>query len=91
MAAIQIDEEKNLGIEHAEGYDVVLVGSMFGQPAFRKKYGNYCPDLKEYQFSGPWQVALGYSGNIGAILGCVANGYFVQIFGTDGSSWCRCS
>ncbi|OBT73123.1 hypothetical protein VF21_08922 [Pseudogymnoascus sp. 05NY08] len=35
-----------------EGYDVVLVGSMFGN-----------------------------SGNIGAILGCFANGYFVQIFG----------
>ena len=64
-----------------EGYDVVLVGSMFGQPAFQKKYGNYYPDLNEYQLSGPWQVALGNSGNIGAILGCVANGYFVHIFG----------
>lgn len=64
-----------------EGYDVVLVGSMFGQPAFQKKYGNYYPGLNEYQLSGPWQVALGNSGNIGAILGCLANGYFVHIFG----------
>ncbi|CZR61466.1 related to alpha-glucoside transport protein [Phialocephala subalpina] len=64
-----------------EGYDVVLVGSMFGQPAFQEKYGNYYSDLKGYQLSGPWQVALGNSGNIGAILGCFANGYFVQLFG----------
>jgi SP family general alpha glucoside:H+ symporter-like MFS transporter len=28
-----------------EGYDVVLVGSMFGQPAFQRKYGNFYPDI----------------------------------------------
>ncbi|KAN0116727.1 general substrate transporter [Hyaloscypha variabilis] len=133
MAAIPIDEEKNPGIDHdegyggiaanqkvlnengrqatiaehdltfaqavkaypraifwsvlvstciiMEGYDVVLVGSMFGQPAFRKKYGNFYPSLNEYQLSGPWMVALGNSGNVGAILGCFLNGYFVQKFG----------
>jgi SP family general alpha glucoside:H+ symporter-like MFS transporter len=37
--------------------------------------------FNQYQLSGSWQVALGNSGNVGAILGCVANGYFVQIFG----------
>jgi SP family general alpha glucoside:H+ symporter-like MFS transporter len=64
-----------------EGYDLVLIGSMFGQPAFQKKYGNYYPELDGYQISGPWQIALGNSGTIGAIFGAIANGYFVQIFG----------
>jgi SP family general alpha glucoside:H+ symporter-like MFS transporter len=72
-----------------EGYDVVLVGSMFGQPAFQKKHGNYYPaltDLNEYQLSGPWQVALGNSGNIGAIFGCVAMATLSRFSGTDVSS-----
>lgn len=74
-----------------EGYDVVLMGSMFAQPAFLKKYGNFYPNLNDYQLSAPWLTALGNSGNIGAILGYFANGYFVQILATDAFSWRRYS
>lgn len=63
-----------------EGYDLVLIGSMFGQPAFQKKYGNYYPELDGYQISGPWQIALRNSVTIGATFGAIANSYFVQIF-----------
>jgi SP family general alpha glucoside:H+ symporter-like MFS transporter len=64
-----------------EGYDIVLMGSLFGQKAFLKRYGNYYPDIGEYQLSAPWQSALGNAPNIGAIFGALANGYWVHYFG----------
>ena len=66
-----------------EGYDIVLLGSLFGQEAFRKRYGTFYPnaDGGEYQISAPWMSALGNAPNVGAIFGALANGYLTQRFG----------
>ncbi|KAK9465520.1 general substrate transporter [Lipomyces arxii] len=64
-----------------EGYDIVLVGNLFSQPAFRERYGKYYgPDLG-YQISGPWQVGLGNASTCGTIFGAFANGYLTVRFG----------
>lgn len=74
-----------------EGYDVVLVGSMFGQPAFQRKYGNFYLDINQYQLSGPWQVALGNSGMsvLSSVVLQTAISY--KSSATDAFSWCRYS
>jgi SP family general alpha glucoside:H+ symporter-like MFS transporter len=63
-----------------EGYDIVLIGSLFGQSAFQKKYGNYYPGIG-YQLSGPWQVGLSNATTVGTIIGAFGNGWFTHKFG----------
>jgi SP family general alpha glucoside:H+ symporter-like MFS transporter len=63
-----------------EGYDIVLVQSLFAQPAFARTFGMYTND-GTYQLSGAWQSALGSSPIIGAVFGALANGYLANKFG----------
>jgi SP family general alpha glucoside:H+ symporter-like MFS transporter len=42
-----------------EGYDIVLVGSLYAQPAFAKRYGQFYPDQDSYNISAKWQLAIG--------------------------------
>jgi SP family general alpha glucoside:H+ symporter-like MFS transporter len=64
-----------------EGYDVTLLGSFMGYPAFRKKYGKWTGDENGYQVSASWQNALNVTGAIGTIIGALLNGYFTATFG----------
>jgi len=63
-----------------EGYDIVLVTSLFAQPAFTSRYGTYSTK-GGWQIPGPWQSALGTAPTIGAIFGAFANGYLTHKFG----------
>ncbi|KAJ9133758.1 Sugar/inositol transporter [Pleurostoma richardsiae] len=63
-----------------EGYDIVLVTSLFAQPAFTERYGTYSEN-GGWQISGAWQSALGAAATIGAIFGAFANGYLTNKFG----------
>lgn len=63
-----------------EGYDIVLVTSLFAQPAFARDFGSYSPEAG-YQIAGAWQSALGAAPQIGAIAGAFANGYLTHKFG----------
>lgn len=63
-----------------EGYDIVLVGSLFAQPAFAERYGRQLPD-GTYSVAGPWQSALNSAPTIGAIFGAFINGYLTTHFG----------
>jgi SP family general alpha glucoside:H+ symporter-like MFS transporter len=38
-----------------EGYDVTLLGSFYGYPMFRRKYGEYLDEESEFQISSTWQ------------------------------------
>ncbi|KAK7511337.1 general substrate transporter [Phyllosticta citriasiana] len=64
-----------------ESYDTSLVGALFAQPAFSKKYGRYFNHKKGYQVSGPWQIGLGNATTCGTIIGAFSNGYFTDRFG----------
>ncbi|KAI1266372.1 sugar transporter [Xylariaceae sp. FL1019] len=64
-----------------EGYDTILISTFFAYPEFNKKYGNYYPDLDEYQVPGPWQTGLNQASTAGAIIGGLLNGYIAQKYG----------
>lgn len=63
-----------------EGYDIVLIGNFYAQPAFQKKYGSYYPGVG-YQLSAAWQAGLGNASTVGNFFGALANGYLVNRFG----------
>ncbi|KAJ4263338.1 hypothetical protein NW762_006156 [Fusarium torreyae] len=64
-----------------EGYDIVLIGSFFAQPAFRQKYGDYQPETDTWQITASWQNGLSNAVSVGTIIGAFANGYFTHKFG----------
>ncbi|GAB7353459.1 hypothetical protein MBLNU459_g3919t2 [Dothideomycetes sp. NU459] len=63
-----------------EGYDIVLISSLFGQPAFAKRYGEYDSAAKNYQLSAAWQAGLSNGDAIGTIVGAFFNGYLTHKF-----------
>ena len=65
-----------------EGYEIVLIGSLFGQPAFQKKYGKATSlSSTGYQVSASWQVGLSNAPTVGAFIGAMFNGYLMERFG----------
>ncbi|KAG9514745.1 general substrate transporter, partial [Aureobasidium melanogenum] len=64
-----------------EGYDIVLIYSFFGQPAFVKKYGEYDAAAGKYTLSAAWQAGLGNATQIGTVIGAFLNGYLAHKFG----------
>lgn len=64
-----------------EGYDTILIGSLYAYPSFQHQFGVYNPDLKRYNIAGPWQSALGSGPVAGAFIGALANGFLVSRFG----------
>ncbi|KAI9733634.1 MAG: hypothetical protein M1834_003236 [Cirrosporium novae-zelandiae] len=63
-----------------EGYDIVLVNSLYAQEAFAKRYGTYT-ESGGWQLSGAWQSALGAAPTIGAVFGAFINGYLTHKWG----------
>lgn len=57
------------------------MGSFFGFPAFREKYGTYINEKSGYQISAPWQTGLNDIGAVGNIIGALMNGYFTPKYG----------
>lgn len=64
-----------------EGYDVTLLGSFMGYPAFRKKYGTWHNDDSGYQISFSWQAGLNDIAAVGNIIGALLNGYLTAKYG----------
>lgn len=63
-----------------EGYDIVLVGSLYAQPAFAQKYGEY-HEGSGYNIPAQWQLAIGNGTTVGTIIGGLFNGWLVDRFG----------
>ena len=64
-----------------EGYDTILIGSLYGYPAYKKQFGVYDAATKSYNLQGPWQSALGSGSVAGAFIGAFANGFLCHRFG----------
>lgn len=64
-----------------EGYDTILIGSLYGYPAFARSFGHYDASTKSYQIEGKWQAAMGSGPQAGAIVGALLNGYLTPKFG----------
>ncbi|EED16153.1 MFS alpha-glucoside transporter, putative [Talaromyces stipitatus ATCC 10500] len=63
-----------------EGYDISLVGNLYGFPAFNRKYGELGAD-GTYQIPARWQSGLSNGAAVGEIIGLFINGYVSERFG----------
>lgn len=63
-----------------EGFDLVLINSLFGLPAFQKKFGTQTAD-GTYQVSAPWQTGLSNGALVGEILGLFVAGLLADKYG----------
>jgi SP family general alpha glucoside:H+ symporter-like MFS transporter len=63
-----------------EGFDLVLIGGLYGQPAFSKRFGEKLPD-GTYQVSAPWQTGLNNAALVGEILGLMVVGSVAERIG----------
>ncbi|KAJ9604899.1 hypothetical protein H2200_010288 [Cladophialophora chaetospira] len=64
-----------------EGYDVTLLGSFFGYPSFRLKYGAYLNEESGYQISANWQQKFNCLGAFANIIGALLNGWATAKWG----------
>lgn len=63
-----------------EGFDVVLVGSLYAFPAFQQKFGSQLPD-GSWQISAAWQTGLSNGALVGELIGLTINGWIADRFG----------
>ncbi|KAK0387056.1 hypothetical protein NLU13_5369 [Sarocladium strictum] len=63
-----------------EGYDTMLVGNFFAQPAFKKHYGE--PGAKgAYEVTAPWQAGLNNGSACGQLIGLLLAGIISERLG----------
>lgn len=63
-----------------EGYDFHVLGSLFAQPAFQRKFGTRQPN-GTYQVSAAWQSGLNNGASVGALMGLFLAGYLTDKLG----------
>lgn len=64
-----------------EGYDTILIGSLYAYPAYARRFGEVDAATGTYQIPARWQSAMGSGPQAGAIVGALLNGYIIQRFG----------
>lgn len=65
-----------------EGYDIVLLASLFAFPSFTKKYGTPTTDpTHPFQIQARWQAGLSNGAYVGEILGLFINGFVSERYG----------
>lgn len=63
-----------------EGYDLKLIGSLYAQPAFQKKYGTRLSN-GSYQISAAWQAGLTNGATVGSLIGLFSAGIISEKIG----------
>ena len=64
-----------------EGYDVTLLGSFYGYPMFRAKYGEYLDEESGFQISSTWQQRFNCLAAVANIVGALLNGWATARWG----------
>ena len=64
-----------------EGYDVILLGSFYGYPSFRKKYGKFLDAQNGYQISADWQTKFNCLAALANVIGAIFNGWATTRWG----------
>lgn len=64
-----------------EGYDTILIGSLYAYPTYAQKFGQPVPGSTNYQIPANWQSAMGSGPQAGAFIGALSNGFLIQRFG----------
>ncbi|KAM5369995.1 hypothetical protein ACJZ2D_008678 [Fusarium nematophilum] len=63
-----------------EGYDTMLVGNLYAQPAFQRRYGVHIKG-DTYEIPSAWQAGLGNGSACGQLIGLLLAGYVSERFG----------
>ncbi|CAK7274539.1 hypothetical protein SEPCBS119000_006224 [Sporothrix epigloea] len=63
-----------------DGYDTMMMGNLYGQPAFRERYG-FLVKKDNYQIPAPWQIGLNNGSSCGQLIGLLLSGYACDRFG----------
>ncbi|OTB10708.1 hypothetical protein K445DRAFT_322727 [Daldinia sp. EC12] len=64
-----------------EGYDLVLLGSLYASPAFNQKFGTYSAEHDKWVVSAAWQSGLSNGARAGEILGLILAGWVSDRYG----------
>lgn len=64
-----------------EGYDTILIGSLYGFPAFKKRFGHEVGNTGDYQLEPKWQTAIGMCGSAAGIIGIFLNSIITEKIG----------
>ncbi|KAI1855686.1 hypothetical protein JX265_006090 [Neoarthrinium moseri] len=64
-----------------EGYDTTLLGSFFGYPAFRRKYGTYINEKDGWQIDSSWLSGFNGISAVGNLIGALLNGWLAPKYG----------
>lgn len=63
-----------------EGFDKVLINSLYAVPAFKEKFGSQLPN-GSYEVSAAWQAGLSNGAFVGEFCGLLLNGIIAERFG----------
>ena len=63
------------------GYDLALLGSLYANPQFNKKYGTYNPTTEKWAVSAAWQSGLSNGARAGEIFGLFFAGWASDRYG----------
>ncbi|KAK9423814.1 putative Major facilitator superfamily (MFS) profile domain-containing protein [Seiridium unicorne] len=63
-----------------EGFDLILLNSLFGFPSFKEKFGNLQPN-GTYELTAAWQTGLSNGVLVGQIMGLFINGIVADRYG----------
>ncbi|SPN99065.1 probable alpha-glucoside transport protein [Cephalotrichum gorgonifer] len=64
-----------------EGYDTILIGSLFAYPSYARRFGELDPSTNTYQIPARWQSAMSSGPQAGSIIGALLNGYIISRWG----------
>lgn len=64
-----------------EGYDTILIGSLYAYPSYARRFGELDAATGTYQIPTRWQSTMGSGPQAGAFIGALLNGYLIQRWG----------
>ncbi|KAL1656404.1 hypothetical protein SLS61_000867 [Didymella pomorum] len=64
-----------------EGYDLALLGSLYGSPMFNRKYGVLNDRTGKWALQPSWQSALSNGARAGEVIGLLINGFVSERYG----------
>ncbi|KAL1610397.1 hypothetical protein SLS60_002064 [Paraconiothyrium brasiliense] len=64
-----------------EGYDLALLGSLYGSPQFNMKYGKLNAKTGKWSVPANWQSALSNGARAGEVVGLLLNGFISERYG----------
>ncbi|KAF2644670.1 general substrate transporter [Massarina eburnea CBS 473.64] len=64
-----------------EGYDLALLGSLYGSPQFNMRYGILNSKTGKWSVPANWQSALSNGARAGEVIGLIINGFVSERYG----------